>query len=198
MGVPLGSHVGDRVGIHPSSISGRRRAPGPLLGTKGTRSLKGLSSGDRRRGKQRLGTLQSGSPSAEGGSMGINRGAFRTEKAVSHCRERLRLASASQLHNRWELALATPPPPPATSGCGHRPWAGAERRGRKWRRPRGLIFLPGTVNSQKGSDAFAWQSKGKRHLKRIPLSFLVTERPPAARFQVSLCNRARAVTPFSS
>ncbi|XP_024593171.1 uncharacterized protein LOC112394611 [Neophocaena asiaeorientalis asiaeorientalis] len=41
--------------------------------------------------------------------MGINRGAFKTERAVSRCRERLRLASASQLHNRWEPALATPP-----------------------------------------------------------------------------------------
>lgn len=109
MGVPLGSHVGDRVGIHPSSISGGRRAPGPLLGTKRTRSLKGLSSGNRKRGKQRLGTLQSGSPSAEGGSVGINRGAFKTERAVSRCRERLRLASTSQLHDRWEPALATPP-----------------------------------------------------------------------------------------
>lgn len=52
----------------------------------------------------------------------------------------------------------------------------------------GLIFFPCKVNSPR-VQCCCLAERGGKHLKCIPLSFLVTERPLAARFQVPLCNR---------
>ena len=86
--------------------------------------------------------------------MGGNSDAFKTEGAVSLCGERLRLG-ARPGNGRGLGDLGRRPP---TLGGGG---AKLSRAGRTWLRPPGLVFFPRTVNSQKGSEASAWQRTGE-------------------------------------